>query len=342
MISEKMLIRSKAPLRLSFSGGGTDVEPYSSEHGGIVLSSTINWYVHSSIEPRQDNRVFVKSYINRDELDVNTEIKDMVYDGKTDLVKATFKKMGLNNGVNLTVESPVPIGSGLGTSSAVVVSLAGAVSEFLKQPIGKYEISELAYDIERNEAGVKGGFQDQYAATFGGFNVIERNKRSGKITVSPLRLDQDLTDELHYHLLLCYTGSTRTTGDLISKQAEAYRLGQNIEQLHGLKELTGEMKNALLRSELDSFGELMDREWMLKREIAEGITSNHIDRLYQTAKENGAIGGKLCGAGGGGYLLLYCDENKKHDLVHVLTKENVVPAPFYFENDGLKTWRVRK
>lgn len=336
-----MLIRSRAPLRISFCGGGTDVPPYPQQRGGLVLSCTINKYAYGTLMPTDQEGFTVRS------LDYNVVAhydapSDLLYNGELDLVKAALKWMGVKGGVNLFLHSDAPPGSGLGSSSTMTVALVGLLSHYLKKPMTDYEIAEAAYIIERKELGIKGGMQDQYAATFGGFNLIEFNPTN--VVVNPLRIPKHVVNELEYHLLLCYTGRTRLSANILENQIKAYeeKRADVMDALDRMKKLTVEMKNALLTGHLDDFGKLMHEGWLEKKKLTKNITSDQIDKLYDVALKNGAIGGKILGAGGGGYLLIYSDFEKKHTLAEALNKHGGEVVNFGFDHEGLVTWDVER
>lgn len=335
-----MIVRSKAPLRISFAGGGTDVPPYPQERGGVVLSTTINKYGYASLAPRQDGLINVTS------LDYDIVAKyhaddELPYDGELDLVKAVIRNIKPpQTGLDLFIHSDAPPGSGLGSSSTMVVALLGAFKHWLAKPLTDYELAEMAYHVERMDLGIKGGMQDQYAATFGGFNFIEFNRSA--VIVNPLRVNPEILNELEYHLLLCYTGRTRLSAGIIETQVGGYVAGAEdvVRALDEMKEITVVMKNALLRGQLDEFGALLHAGWENKKKLARAITSSHIDELYATARRNGALGGKLLGAGGGGYLLLYCPFDKKHVISQELEKVGGQVVHFGFDFHGLQTWNT--
>jgi len=334
-----MTVRCRAPLRISFGGGGTDVPPYPEERGGAVLSTTIGKYAYSTLIGRNDDRINVRSldYDIVASYSVNAELK---YDGNLDLVKAAIRTMGVRNGCDLFLHTDAPPGSGLGTSSALVVAIVGAFRRWLKLPLTGYDIAELAYHIERDEAGIKGGRQDQYAATFGGFNFIEF---LGKTTiVNPLRIDWDTINELEYRLMLCYTGGTRLSAGILDDQVTRYT-ERNVDVLKAFeetKQLAFDMKNALLLGKLNEFGSLLHQAWCCKKRLSKKITDPQIDELYELARQNGAIGGKLLGAGGGGYLLFLCEFDKWHIAAEKLERAGGKIVGFTFDLRGMQSWEV--
>ena len=333
------IIRAKAPLRISFGGGGTDVSPYPEERGGAVLSATIDKYAYCSLEAGVDDLVSVES-LDYDLMAKYSVKGELAYDGKLDLVKAAIKVMGIKNGLHLFLHSDMPPGSGLGASSTMTVALVGTLRHWLKIPLSEYDIAELAYRIEREEAGIKGGRQDQYAATFGGFNFIEF--LADKTIVNPLRIKQEILNELEYRLLLCYTGKTRLSAGIIDDQVGSYikRKGDVVCALDETKALAIAMKNALLLGQIDEFGVLLHEAWQCKKRFSDKITDPNIEQLYYSARQNGALGGKLLGAGGGGYLLLLCEFDKRHIVARKLEELGGKVTHFAFEFNGLQTWKV--
>lgn len=337
-----MIFRSKAPLRISFCGGGTDVSPYVEEKGGVVLSATIDKYAYGTLRLRNDKDITVQS------LDYDIVAKyhvddDLEYNGELDLVKAVIKNMcnGNGQGLDFFIHSDAPPGSGLGSSSTMVVALIGLLKHWQRLPLTNYEMAELAYHIERIDLEIQGGMQDQYAAVFGGFNFIEFGPTA--VIVNPLRIDMEIINELEYNLLLCYTGRTRLSANIITTQVGAYvrKEEEVLKAMDELKSITIEMKNALLQGRLNDFGLLLHEAWNNKKKMAKQITTSNIDHLYETAREKGALGGKILGAGGGGYLLLYCPFDKKHLIAEGLEKLGGQVVEFTFDYHGLQTWEVK-
>jgi len=336
-----MLIRAKVPLRISFAGGGTDVKQFLEQEGGCVLNATIGRYVWGTLCSRADGLINIESgdlgYI------VNYDTQtDPVYDGKLDLVKAGIQSLGgqKSAGFDLFLHSEAPPGSGLGSSSTLMVCLVGLMKEFLNLPMTDYETARAAYRIEREELQIKGGLQDQYAATFGGFNFMEFGK--DRVIVNPLRIRQEIINELEHNLLLCYTGTTRMSDGIIKDQVGRYeqRVQDTILGLRRQKELAVEMKNALLQRRLNDFGDLLDEAWQSKKKLSPKISNPKIDEMYESARKAGAIGGKVTGAGGGGYMLFYCRFECKHRVAEALRKMGGIPTGFAFDFNGLQTWRV--
>jgi len=304
-----------------------------------VLSTTIDKYAYATLAPAKGEGLTVRS------LDYNVVARydtpaDLLYNGELDLVKAALKWMGVKEGARLFIHSDAPPGSGLGSSSTMAVALVGLLQRYLKRPMTDYEIAEAAYIIERKELGIQGGMQDQYAATFGGFNLIEFNPTS--VIVNPLRVPRDILNELEYHLLLCYTGRTRLSANILRDQVESYKQKKEdvMAALDEMKTLTVKMKNALLTGNLEDFGLMMHEAWLQKKRLASQISSPQIDKMYDTGLKTGALGGKILGAGGGGYIVFYCDFERKHMVAEALEKLGGKVVEFRFDSEGLCTWDV--
>lgn len=332
-----MIIRSKAPLRISFSGGGTDVPPYSYEKGGIVLNATINKYAYASVKPEHNKTIKVNSvdYDLVAEYNVNEEL---YYDGKLDLVKAVFNQMKIEDGAEIYLHSDAPPGSGLGSSSTMVVAMVEAIRRWKRVYLDNYDIAELAYKIERKDLGIAGGYQDQYAAAFGGFNFIEFNKEY--VVVNPLKIKEDVINELQYNLILCYTGGIRLSANIINDQVANYK-NNNIDTIAAmdeLKDITNAMKSQLLRGNLNNFGELLHFAWENKKKMSTKISNSNIDEMYAEALKYGALGGKLLGAGGGGYIMLYCPYHKKHHVQKRMKEIGGQVIDWAFESRGAQSW----
>ncbi len=333
--------RARAPLRLSFCGGGTDVSPYPEEHGGCVLSATINHYAYASLRPRRDSRLTLAS-LDYDLVAKYDHPRGLKFDGTLDLLKAAVRALKVKRGADLWTHSDAPPGSGLGASSTLMVALIGVLREWLKSDLSPYEIAELAYKVEREDLKLAGGRQDQYAAAFGGFNFIEFNPDGTVVT--PLKLRRDTLEELEYRLLMCYMGHTRQSARIIERQTKSYRQGKTstVHALDSLKAQTLQMKRALLLGQIDSFGELLHEAWEHKKQLDEGISTSHVDKLYQLARKEGAIGGKMPGAGGGGYFLLLTRFDRRHRVAAALEKAGGQVVPFAFEARGMRSWSVAR
>lgn len=338
-----MRIHSKAPLRLSFAGGGTDVRPFVDLEGGCVLNATITRHAWGALSSRRDGHIQIESADFGSRLHLDPDM-DLVYDGKMDLAKAAIRNLGAQDspGFDLFLHTDAPPGSGLGSSSSLMVCLVGLLRDFKNLRLSDYETAQLAFRIEREQLGIKGGMQDQYASAFGGFNFIEFYK--DRVIVNPLRISQDTINELEHNLLLCYTGKTHLSSGIIQDQVGRYEKHE-ADAMTGLrrqKELAFEMKNALLERRLDDFGDLLGAAWHYKKKMSPKISTPLIDEMYEMAGQHGAIGGKITGAGGGGYMLFYCEYEKKLRVADALRKLGATPAEFGFEPHGLQTWRVEE
>ena len=336
------VIRSRVPLRVSFAGGGTDVPPYPQTHGGVVLCAAIDRFAYASLTETSPGTPFVAQSLDYDVVASYGDSSHLVFDGELDLLKASLRRMAPEavGGAHLYMHSDAPPGSGLGSSSAMTVAIVGALSRWIDRPLTDYETAHLAVVIEREDLGIQGGLQDQYACTFGGFNFIEFHHDA--VVVNPLRINPETMLELQYTLLLVFTGSTRRSDGILARQIANYAgpAGSVHDALQELKSITIDMKRALLQSHLDNFGSLLHAGWENKKRLAAGITTEHIDTMYDTALRAGAIGGKVLGAGGGGYLLLSCPSTRRHQVARACEKLGGVPVPFQFEATGLRTWRV--
>ena len=332
------IYRARAPLRVSFCGGGTDVSPYPEQKGGVVLSTTVDKFAYASLRPRKDDRLRIRS-LDYD-IVANYHRSKLVYDGELDLVKAVARHFDMPTGADLFIHTDAPPGSGLGASSTMCVALVGVMKEWLNLPLTDYEIAEITYKIERVDLALAGGRQDQYAATFGGFNYIEFLK--DVTVVNPLRIRPDIRNELEYSLLLVYTGQTRLSANIVASQTRAFVEGKKpvVDALDRMKQLTEVLKRALLTGDLPAFGRALHTAWTEKKHLDAKISSGRIDNLYQLARRHGSLGGKILGAGGGGYLLLYVPFTKKHKVAQVMTEAGAEVVPFSFTEGGLATWSV--
>ena len=347
--------RSRAPLRISFAGGGTDVSPYADERGGLVLNATIDKYAYATLRETGTPQITIESLdyqmIQKFDLD-----QPLVYDGQLDLVKAAIRRLNgqdknhaggseqinhlYGRGFELLLHTDAPPGSGLGSSSALVVAIIGAFNQWLHLPLTTYEIAAMAYQIERVDLGIKGGRQDQFAAAFGGFNLMEFF--GDHVVVNPLQIPSATLNELQYCLMLFYTGGTRLSARILDRQTEGYvqRRRQVVAAMDEVKRLTIETKNALLQGRLGVFGKLLHESWESKKKMADSITNPHIDELYSEARRLGALGGKISGAGGGGYMFLFCPEKSQSAISECLESMGSERVSFNFELTGLQTWEM--
>jgi D-glycero-alpha-D-manno-heptose-7-phosphate kinase len=339
--SSARMVRSNAPVRISFAGGGTDFPHWFERRPGAVLCSTICNYARVTVYPRADKAVRIRSVDLGYMTNYNLE-EEPVYDGVLDLAKAAIRRLGCSMGFDLDVRCDAPPGSGLGGSSALVTAIIGALAVYQNKVLDPYELAELNYLIERHDLKIAGGMQDQYATTFGGFNLIEFSK-SG-VLVNPLRLDESLLADLEAHLMLCYVGNVRANAGLIDRQIRYYheKRAATLEGMDRIYSLVYDMKHALLKGNLTGFGQLLHEGFLNKKRMNPEITEGTItDQLYEEARTHGAIGGKLMGAGGGGYLLLYCETHRQHEVRKALERRGGVVTNCALEPKGLQVWRTR-
>lgn len=340
-----MIVRSIAPLRMGLAGGGTDVSPYSEIYGGAILNATINMYAYASIEPTTDGEI-VFNLRDRGETFRAASAEKLPLDGNLDLFKGIYNRVVADFAhkplsFRLSTYVDAPAGSGLGTSSTLVVTVLGAFAEWLKLPLGEYDLAHLAYEIERLDLGMAGGKQDQYAAAFGGYNFMEFYDKD-KVIVNPLRIKQDYLNELQLNLLLYYTGTSRLSSRIIETQARnvTSKKGKSIEAMHRLKEQSVMMKEAILKGHFDEIGEILNFGWQHKKEMAEGITNPVINEIYQTALSAGATGGKISGAGGGGFMIFYCPANTRYGVIEALKRFGGEFRRYNFTEAGQASWVV--
>ena len=328
-------IRARAPLRIGLAGGGTDVDPYASTKGGCVFNTTINKYAYCTLVPRNDKTMNVKShYFGRYKASLkNGPLK---LDGNMDLIKAVANYFELDHGFNIDIHSDVPAGSGLGGSSTMIVAMIAAVAEWIGKDLTNYEMADLAYRLEREVIGLKGGKQDQYAAVFGGFNLLDVKK---KVIVNPVNIDKDVINELQCRSVMCFTGMSRESAKIIDSQIKTYNSGQNIDALNESKRLAKEMSKEVQKGDIDSAGELLHQSWEYKKKFSSSISNRSIDSLYSRAMTKGAIGGKVSGAGGGGFMYFICKYDRKPDVAQELKKRGAEVSDFMFEPEGVITWR---
>ena len=331
-------IRARAPLRVSYAGGGTDVPPYPDLKGGVVLSSTIENYAYCSIAPRDDKKITISKenqafHLAADDLD---ELKGS---GEVEFVKAVAHRFHPPSGFDVNLRYDALPGTGLGSSSALCVSLIGAFRDWEGRSMTDYDVANLAYQVERKDVGIPGGMQDQYASTFGGFNLIEFRREAN--IVNSLRIKRETLNELEYNSLLCFTGSTRQSGGILQRQISSYenKDPRVLEALDQMKDLTFQMKDLLLTGNLTDFATLLNSEWELKKALDRGISTESTETLLKAAREAGALGGKLLGAGGGGFLLLYCEPGKQVQVQNAIEGLDARTFPVRFDQDGLQTWR---
>lgn len=338
-----MIYRSKAPLRIGLAGGGTDVSPYSDQFGGAILNATVSLFAYANIEPSEENKIIVEA-LDRKEKQEFEWAKELPIDGKLDLLKGVYNRIYKDyqlppKGFRLSTFVDAPAGSGLGTSSTLVVAILGAFVEWLKLPLGDYDMAHYAYQIERNDLKLTGGKQDQYAAMFGGVNFMEFYE-DDKVIVNPLRIKSQYLHELENNLVLYFTSTSRESASIIDEQVKNVnnKNEKSIEAMHQLKEQARMMKEALLLGKLNEFGDILDFGFEQKRRMASNISNSRIEEIYEVAKKAGATGGKISGAGGGGFMIFYCPGNTHHAVVEELKRFGGEVKNYTFTKYGLTTW----
>lgn len=343
-----MIVRARTPLRLGMAGGGTDVSPYSDIYGGCVLNATINMYAYCTIESLTNEEVeFVAQDVG---LNIKSKaVQEFNLDGTLNLHKAVYNRIvrDFNDNqpipVRVVTFSDAPPGSGLGSSSTMVVTILTAFREFLKLPLGEYDIAHLAYEIERIDCALAGGKQDQYAATFGGFNYIEFFD-DDRVIVNPLRIREEIINELESHIMLYYTGTSRDSAQIIEDQIRTARDGDSAaqESMHKVKETAVRMKEALLRSNVKGMAEILRESWDAKKNTSKVISNPHVENIYETAINAGALSAKLSGAGGGGFMMLFVEPTQRLDVARALSEidGNGSVYKFQFTRMGARSWVV--
>lgn len=339
ILERPVYARSKSPVRISFGGGGSDLTHYFSNGIGAVINATVSFYSHATLHIRTDAKIVIhsldlKATLNADNLDDCLNMK-----GEFGLIQAVIKTINPDFGFELNLHSDFPMSSGLGGSAVVAAAIFGCFNQFRKDQWSLHELSELAYQAERLYQGVEGGWQDQYATIFGGFNFIEF--KMDQNIVHPLRIPQEILLELEESLILCNTGVQHNSGNIHKDQRNEMRRKDKQELVQKNVDLCYKLRNQLLRGSLTEFGKSLDAAWKFKRDLSNEISNPQLDRIYDQAMKNGAIGGKLLGAGGGGFFLFFVLPSTKHLLLSHLEKERLTVSPFRFESDGLKSWKVR-
>ncbi len=336
---EKIISKAKSPVRISFAGGGTDLTTYFSLEDGVVLNTTINKFAHAVLEKREDDKIIIYS----NDLNIKVvynNISELEFDGKLDLIKSLIKLLHPDFGFELYTYSDVPPGSGLGGSAVLLSAIIGTFNNFRENKFSDYEIAELAFHAERVELGLSGGWQDQYATVFGGFNFMEFKNHEN--IVNPLRISADILNELEDSLLLCYSGINHNSGDIHDNQKENMNKQEQKEFAQISKDIAYEMKSKLLKGQLDNFGELLHKAWETKKNFSDKISTSFLDDIYTFALENGALGGKLLGAGGGGYFLFYVPTFSKMKLMKAIKEKGLTIEAFTFDNIGLRSWITKE
>lgn len=349
-----MLIRTRTPVRIDFAGGWSDVALFTEESNGLVVNGAINRYAYATLvcegeanfpDSVELQRVLDKSIrIYSADFDTFVEAEDvrqLEYDGNIDLIKAAVRQMSIQiGGFDLITQSNAPPGSGLGTSAAMGVTLIGVLGALKDVTYLPYQYAELASRIERHELGILGGKQDHYASAVGGINFMEF--QGEEVKTSALKVPPDIRYELEKNLVLCYTGQSRLSGNIHENVTQAYKSGEPgvRKALDNLKQIAESIKDSLIRSRLNDFGELLTENWNNQKKLHPSVTNERIEKLFTIAYEHGAVGGKACGAGGGGCLLFYCQPTREHSVRQKLEEAGTRIIDFNFDFDGLQIWRA--
>ncbi|MBO0795780.1 MAG: hypothetical protein J2P36_33225, partial [Ktedonobacteraceae bacterium] len=329
---KKMLI-ARAPMRISFGGGGTDLEAYYGRYGGLVISTAINKYFYAIITTDESDDLQVISADYRS-LFRHSPYDDLFWNGDLALPKAILHHFGIRRGINLFVASEVPPGTGLGSSSAAAVTLVQAISTLVEQPMTRLQVAELASFIEIEKMGMPIGKQDQYASAFGGLNKITFT--SEEVSVEPMKVEPEVRMTLERRLMLFFTGSSRESTSILKHQRKSTQENDEsvLQALHNIKHVALEMQSSLERGNLDGFARLLHYVWQEKRRLAPNLSSSAIDECYELALSCGAEGGKITGAGGGGFLMLYCREEKQESVTRALEERGLKRMNFHFDQQG--------
>ncbi|TQF34618.1 sugar kinase [Bradyrhizobium sp. UNPA324] len=334
-----MFARARSPVRISFSGGGTDLTHYFvANDGGAVINATIKMYAHATLRRRNDSSIRIYSHDFRRTIEAD-DLAELGTDGDLALIKSVVRLIKPAYGFELEVSADFPVGSGLGGSAVVTSAIIGCFNEFRGDQWDRHEIAEMAFQAERLMLNIPGGWQDQYATVFGGFNHMEFF--SDQNTIVPLRLDPNIIAELEESLVLCYTGSGRDSGAIHRDQKAQHETSDAVAAAAKQKEVTRDIRRHLLRGQLLECGRLIDEAWHAKRKLSSKISSDAIDAIYDFAKQHGAVGGKLLGAGGGGYFLFFVRPFERYQLIAALEQQGHSCSRIMFEENGLRTWKSR-
>lgn len=340
-----MIVRAKSPLRLGLAGGGTDVSPYCDTYGGCVLNAAIDMYAYCTIELCENGFIEFNAADLGQNFKRELNGKPIPLSSELILHKAVYNRIisQFNNGQDLSIKvttySDAPPGSGLGSSSTMVVSMLSAYQQLLNLPFGEYDLAHLAFEIERKDCGLSGGKQDQYATTFGGINFIEFSAED-RVLVNPLRIKTSIINELESHILLFYTGVSRDSSKIIDDQISSTTSNheKRLDAMHELKKISYQMKECLLRSDIDGIGRILKRSWEAKVKTSNKISNSHIDAICTDALNSGAEAVKVSGAGGGGFIMIFVKPQLRYQVIQSLSIHNGAFFRFKFTNQGTESW----
>ena len=341
-----MIIRSKAPLRLGLAGGGTDVSPFCDNYGGCVLNVTINMFAYCTIIPTNDGRIVIDAPDMKQHYEGEAKLELPIDDNTCLLHKGVYnrimKKYKYIKPLSFIMKtsSDAPPGSGLGTSSTMVVCILKAFQELLNLPLGEYDSAQLAYEIERNDLNLIGGKQDQYAATFGGLNFMEFYDNN-RVIVNPLRMKKWIKNEFENSIVLYYTGTSRESGNIIKEQKKSISNEKSLEAMMEIKHQAELMKEAVLKGDFDGIAKCLHLNWLAKKKTASVISNPEIEEIYNYILDNGGKCAKISGAGGGGFMMIWCDPMNRYELIKALKKRDGGKVKVVnFVDYGTQAWTI--
>lgn len=337
---EAVYARARSPVRISFGGGGSDLTHFFCNDGGAVINTTISIYSHATLRLRDDHEICIHSRDLGETLVAENLHQALEQQGRFGLIQALLKTIRPETGFELYLHSDFPMNSGLGGSAVVSAAILGCFNQFRLDRWDRHELAELAFQAERLQLGVAGGWQDQYATVFGGFNFMEF--RLEQNLVQPLRVHGDTLLELEESLVICDTGTSHDSGAIHDDQ-RGHMSSEAVRNLVKANvELTYQMRDLLLRGRLLEFGRLLDTGWQYKRQFSEKISNHQLDSIYTHARNHGAVGGKLMGAGGGGFFIFYVTPFRRHELMGTLEAQGLSVRQFRFDQEGLQAWTMRE
>lgn len=334
-----LYIRARAPVRMSFGGGGSDLTHYFKANSGAVINAAISIYSHALMKTRRDSKIIIRSQDLAATLDADNLGDALLKNDKFGLIQSVLHVVQPQYGFELLLNSDFPTGSGLGGSATLAAVILGCFNKLRKDPWNQYEIAEIAFQAERLRLGIAGGWQDQYASVFGGFNFIEFYAKEN--IINPIRVHPDVVSELEECLVLCNTGIPHHSGDIHMDQKDNMSSTDVKKLVEANVKLTYKIRNYLYRGNLEKFGVCLDQAWQLKRKLSKKISNDHLDGIYNGARAHGALGGKLLGAGGGGFFVFYVPPFEKFKLLDFLKSQNLKVQNFQFEAEGLRVWSSR-
>jgi D-glycero-alpha-D-manno-heptose-7-phosphate kinase len=344
---QRLSVRARAPLRLGLAGGGTDLSPYCDQYGGAILNATIGRYAYAHLSFRRDHQLCFSAHDVKQE-DQTPLAAELPLDGGLLLHRAVHNRMvrdhlrGRLHAITVTSTVDAPPGSGLGASSALIVALVEAYRAAFSLPLGRYDVARLAFEIERIDLGLAGGRQDQYAAAFGGVNFMEFLPED-RVIVNPLRISSSFLCEFEASLIVCFTGESRASAiiqDQVRAATEHDRTA--LEAMHQLKSDAVDMKQALLGGDIRHVAEILNRSWRAKRKTSKSVSNARVEEIFELGLNNGAVAGKVSGAGGGGFLMFMTDPEHRYRLVTALNDAGALASPIQFTDGGAESWPISR